>query len=80
VFREARREEFARQLYRVGSAPECRERLVRPLYGTGAKVEAEDLLRRMIDDPAGDDELVFATDFYARSSAIAGRGSSTELL
>ena len=55
--------DLARQLYRVGSSPECRERLVRLLYGAGDKVDAEDLLRRMIDDPASDDEFVFAIGF-----------------
>jgi DNA polymerase-3 subunit epsilon len=40
--------------------------LVRLLYGAGDKTDAEDLLRRMIDDPASDGELVLATDFYAR--------------
>jgi len=72
--------DLAKQLYRVGSSPECRERLVRLLYGAGDKVDAEDLLRRMIDDPASDDELVFATDFYARKFGGQRTGSCTELL
>jgi DNA polymerase III subunit epsilon len=71
---------LARQLYRVGSSPECRERLVRLLYGSGDKADAEDLLRRMIDDPASDDELIFATDFYARKFGGRRTGSCTELL
>jgi DNA polymerase-3 subunit epsilon len=72
--------DLARQLYRAGSSPECRERLVRLLYGTGEKADAEDLLRRMIDDPASDEELVFATDFYARKFGGRRTGSCTELL
>ena len=72
--------DLARQLYRVGSSPECRERLVRLLYGAGDKVDAEDLLRRMIDDPASDDEFVFASDFYARKFGGRRTGSCTELL
>jgi DNA polymerase-3 subunit epsilon len=72
--------DLARQLYRAGSSPECRERLVRLLYGAGDKVDAEDLLRRMIDDPASDDEHVFATDFYARKFGGRRTGSCTELL
>ena len=72
--------DLARQLYRVGSSPECRERLVRLLCGTGEKADAEHLLRRMIDDPASDDELVFATDFYARKFGGRRIGSCTELL
>ena len=66
------RSDLARQLYRAGSSPECNERLVRLLYGAGDQADAEDLLQRMIDDPASDGELVFATDFYARNSAVAG--------
>jgi len=72
--------DLARQLYRVGSSPECRERLVRLLSGTGEKADAEDLLRAMIDDPASDNELVFATDFYARKFGGRRTGSCTELL
>jgi hypothetical protein len=34
----------------------------------------------MIDDPASDDELVFATDFYARKFGGRRAGSCTELL
>jgi DNA polymerase III subunit epsilon len=72
--------DLAKQLYRAGSSPECRERLVRLLYGNGDKTDAEDLLRRMIDDPASDDELVFAADFYARKFGGRRTGSCTELL
>jgi DNA polymerase-3 subunit epsilon len=72
--------DLAKQLYRVGSSPDCRERLIRLLYGTGNKADAEDLLRRMIDDPASDDELVFATDFYARKFGGHRTGSCSELL
>jgi DNA polymerase III subunit epsilon len=79
-FEKLGEKDLSRQLYRVGSSPECRERLVRLLYGTGEKADAEDLLRRMIDDPASDDELVFATDFYARKFGGRRTGSCTELL
>ena len=44
------------------------------------KEDAEDLLRRMIDDPASDGEFVFATDFYARKFGGRRTGSCTELL
>src|SRR6202051_3215369 len=71
---------LARQLYRAGSSPECNERLVRLLYGAGNKADAEDLLRRMIDDPASDGEFVFATDFFARKFGGRRTGSCTELL
>ena len=72
--------DLARQLYRAGSSPECNERLVRLLYGAGDKEDAEDLLRRMIDDPASDGEFVFATDFYARKFGGRRTGSCTDLL
>jgi DNA polymerase-3 subunit epsilon len=72
--------DLARQLYRAGSSPECNERLVRLLYGAGDREDAEDLLRRMIDDPASDGEFVFATDFYARKFGGRRTGSCTELL
>ncbi len=71
-FEKLGEKDLARQLYRAGSSPECNERLVRLLYGVGDKTDAEDLLRRMIDDPASDGEFVFATDFYRGNSAVAG--------
>jgi DNA polymerase III subunit epsilon len=71
---------LAEQLYRASSSPECHERLVRLLYSAGNRADAEDLLRRMIDDPASDDEFSFATDFYARKFGGRRTGSCTELL
>ena len=79
-FEKLGEKDLARQLYRAGSSPECHERLVRLLYGAGDKADAEDLLRRMIDDPASDGEFVFATDFYARKFGGRRTGSCTELL
>ncbi|WP_316186197.1 MULTISPECIES: exonuclease domain-containing protein [unclassified Bradyrhizobium] len=71
---------LALQLYRAGSSPECRERLVRLHYSLGAKSESEALLRRIIDDPASDEEHVFAVDFYARKFGGQRTGLCTELL
>jgi DNA polymerase III subunit epsilon len=79
-FEKLGEKDLARQLYRAGSSPECHERLVRLLYSAGDKLDAEDLLRRMIDDPASDGEYVFATDFYARKFGGRRTGSCTELL
>jgi DNA polymerase III subunit epsilon len=79
-FEKLGEKDLARQLYRVGSSPECREWLVRLLYGTGEKADVEDLLRLMIDDPASDDEVGFATDFYARKFGGRRTGSCSELL
>jgi DNA polymerase III subunit epsilon len=72
--------ELATQLYRAGTSAECNERLVRLLYASGQKADAEDLLRRMIDDPASDGEHVFAMDFYARKFGGRRMGFCTELL
>jgi DNA polymerase-3 subunit epsilon len=72
--------ETARRLYRAGSSPDCHERLVRLLYSEGDKAAVEDLLRRMIDDPASDGEFIFATDFYARKFGGRRTGLCTELL
>ena len=72
--------DLARQLYRAGSSPDCNERLVRLLYNEGDRVGAEELLQRMIDDPASDGEHLFATDFYARKFGGRRTGLYTELL
>jgi DNA polymerase-3 subunit epsilon len=71
---------LATQLYRSGSSAECHERLARLLYAEGDKDAAEELLRHMIDDPASDDEFVFASDFYARKFDGRRTGLCTELL
>ena len=47
---------------------------------SGDKERAEELLRRMIDDPASDDEFVFASDFYARKFNGQRTGLCTALL
>jgi DNA polymerase-3 subunit epsilon len=71
---------LAIQLYRAGSSTECNERLARLLYATGDKSGAEELLRRMIDDPASDDEFMFASDFYARKFGGQRASACTALL
>lgn len=71
---------LARQLYRASHSPDCNERLVRLLYNEGDRVEAEEVLQRMIDDPASDGEHLFATDFYARKFGGRRTGLYTELL
>lgn len=79
-FEKAGESDLARQLYRAGSSPDCNERLVRLLYNAGDKTEAEALLQLMIDDPASDEEHLFATDFYARKFGGRRAGLHTELL
>jgi DNA polymerase-3 subunit epsilon len=70
----------ALELYRAAPSPDCNERLVRILYASGAKDDAQPLLERMIDDPGSDDELIFAEDFYARKFERRRTGACTELL
>jgi DNA polymerase-3 subunit epsilon len=72
--------DLAEQLFRAGSSPECHERLARLLYKKGEKAAAETLIRQMIDDPASDDEFVFATDFYARKFGGRRTALCTDLL
>ena len=79
-FEKQRENALAIQLYRTGSSADCNERLARLLYAIGDKIGAEDLLRRMIDDPASDDEFMFASDFYARKFGGQRTGICTALL
>jgi DNA polymerase-3 subunit epsilon len=79
-FEKNDRVDLALKLYSAGSSPECNERLVRLLYAQGDKASAEERLRQMIDDPASDSELIFATDFHARKFGGRRTGLCTELL
>ena len=79
-FEKCNEKEIAAQLYQVGSSAECNERLARLLYSIDNKERAEELLRWMIDDPATDDEFVFASDFYARKYGGQRTGLCTALL
>ncbi|BAT59495.1 DNA polymerase III PolC-type [Variibacter gotjawalensis] len=79
-FERAGEQDTALQLYRMGSSPECNERLARLLYASGDKAGAEALLRRMIDDPGSDEEFIFASDYYARKFNGRRTAACTELL
>jgi DNA polymerase III subunit epsilon len=79
-FEKRKETDRAARLYRAGSSFECNERLVRLLYASGDKDGAQELLRRMIDDPESDDEFVFASDFYARKFNGRRTGLCTQLL
>jgi DNA polymerase III subunit epsilon len=79
-FEKCNEKELALRRYRAGSSAECNERLARLLYASGDKEGAEELLRRMIDDPASDDEFVFASDFYERKFNRQRTGLCTALL
>lgn len=56
------------------------ERTVRLLHGAGRVDEAESLLRRLIDDPSCDSELLFAEDFLERKFQKKRTGRLTDLL
>ena len=56
------------------------ERRVRLLHQGGRVEEAEELLRRLIDDPSCDGELLFAEDFLERKFQKKRTGKLTELL
>jgi DNA polymerase III subunit epsilon len=79
-FEKCNQNELAARLYQSSSSAEYNERLARLLYTSGDKLSAEKLLCRMIDDPASDDEFVFASDFYARKFNGQRTGLCTALL
>jgi DNA polymerase III subunit epsilon len=79
-FEKCNEKELAAHLCKAAPSAECNERLARLLYSSGDKERAEELLRRMIDDPAGDDEFMFASDFYARKYNGQSTGLCTALL
>lgn len=56
------------------------ERTVRLLHAAGRVDEAETLLRRLIDDPSCDGELLFAEDFLERKFQKKRTGRLTDLL
>ena len=75
--------EEALALYGACAAPHCNERSVRIRY---ARDEGEDRdwvrarLEAMIDDPASDEELLFAEDFYARKFRKKRTSAMTDLI
>jgi DNA polymerase-3 subunit epsilon len=79
-FEKCNEKELAAHFYQAAPSAECNERLARLLYSSGDKERAEELLRRMIDDPASDDEFMFASDFYARKYNGQRTGVCTALL
>jgi len=79
-FEKQRETTLAIELYRAAPSADCNERLARLLYTGGDKTSAEELLRRMIEDPASDDEFMFASDFYARKFGGQRTGMCTALL
>lgn len=72
--------DLAQSLYRVGGSADCRERLVRLVYSSGAKAEAEAILTEIIDDPLTDEEMTFALDFHARKFKKSRTSACTQML
>lgn len=66
--------------YAEGGAHPLNERRVRTLYRLGRVEEVRHHLQQMIADPEGDEELLFAEDFYARKFEGKRRGFLTEAL
>jgi len=58
--------ETALLLYSRSDAPLCNERVIRLRYKAGDKDWVKVRLEALIDNPGSDDELIFASDFYAR--------------
>ena len=58
--------ETALSLYNRSDAPLCNERVIRLRYKAGNKDWVKARLEALIDNPGSDDELMFASDFYAR--------------
>ena len=63
----------------VGEFP-ASERAIRIGYALEGKEATEPALLAMIEDPASDDELLFAEDFYARKYKKERTGSMSKLL
>jgi len=77
--RDERREE-ALAVYSLSDRHPATERTVRILHAAGRIAEAEALLRRLVEDPSCDGELLFAEDFLARKYRKKRVGRLAELL
>ena len=72
--------DLALDLYARSNAPLCNERTVRLRYGRGETAWCETRLADMINDPASEDELNFAVDFYARKYKKKRTSEFTDIL
>jgi DNA polymerase-3 subunit epsilon len=70
----------ALEVYLLSDQYPSTERTVRLLHAAGRTGEAEALLRRLIDDPSCDGELLFAEDFLERKFQKKRTGRLTDLL
>lgn len=67
-------------IYARSGAFESHERSVRLLYSLGAAEEVRARLEAMLENPAHDEEYIFASDFYARKFGQQRIGVYTQLL
>ena len=74
------RDEEALAVHRLSDQYPSTERTVRLLHAAGRVDEVEGLLRRLIDDPSCDGELLFAEDFLERKFGKKRTGRLTDLL
>ena len=72
--------ELALSLYALSNAPLCNERTIRLRYGRGEKAWCKARLEAIIADPASEDELNFASDFYARKYKKKRTSAFTDIL
>ena len=59
-------QELAIQIYQQSASWPASERLIRLQYANGARTEVARSLEKIIDDPACEEEYLFAQDFYQR--------------
>lgn len=77
---EVEEPELALQSFNACQSPPAKERQARMLYKLERKEECRVLLEKIIQDPASDEELLFAEDFLARKFDKKRVGYLTEIL
>ena len=70
----------ALSLYDRSAAPLCNERAIRLRYKRGDKDRVKARLESLIDNPGSDEELIFASDFYARKFGGKRTSLMTDIL
>ncbi len=61
-----KQKEAALAVYRRAESTACNERVIRLLLSSGREAEGKAFLERCLESPRSDEELLFASDFYAR--------------
>jgi DNA polymerase III subunit epsilon len=80
AFEKRKDHEAAKAAYRLSTAFESQERLVRILYAQGALEDVKSLLDTMLQSPDHDEASVFASDFFSRKFGQQRTGIYTQLL